>query len=87
MSSGTTAVVLNDFNEKGVIEIIFIDEILAKFLCCEGDSSSATSWFVQPHLASYIPFGVGYCFIQQQRQCEKPHQQDKAVSSHTFILY
>ena len=74
MSSGTTAVVLNDFNEKGVIEIIFIDEILAKFLCCEGDSSSATSWFVQPHLASYIPFGVGYCFIQQQRPCEKPHQ-------------
>ena len=55
MSSGTTAVVLNDFNEKGVIEIIFIDEILAKFLCCEGDSSSATSWFVQPLLASYIP--------------------------------
>jgi hypothetical protein len=35
MSSGTTAVVLNDFNEKGVIEIIFIDEILAKFLCTE----------------------------------------------------
>ena len=55
MSSGTTAVVLNDFNEKGVIEIIFIDEILAKFLCCEGDSSSATSWFVQPQLALYIP--------------------------------
>ena len=62
--SATTAVVRNDFNEKGVIEIIFIDEILAKFLCCEGDSSSATSWFVQPQLASYIPFGVGYCFIR-----------------------
>ena len=37
MSSGTTAVVLNDFNEKGVIEIIFISEILAKFLSREGN--------------------------------------------------
>jgi hypothetical protein len=41
--SATTAVVLNDFNEKGVIEIIFIDEILAKFLCCEDGSGSTTS--------------------------------------------
>ena len=31
-------------------------------------------WSVQPVVASYISFGVGYCFIQQQRQCEKPHQ-------------
>ena len=28
---------------QGVIEIIFIDEILAKFLCCEDGSSSITS--------------------------------------------
>ena len=59
MSSGTTAVVLNDFNEKGVIEIIFIDEILAKFLCCEGDSNGTTSWFVQSQLAPYISFWCG----------------------------
>ena len=31
------------FLVKGVIEIIFVDEILAKFLCCEDDSSSTTS--------------------------------------------
>ena len=35
--SATTAVVQNDFNEKGVIEIIFISEILAKFLSREGN--------------------------------------------------
>ena len=28
---------------KGVIEIIFIDEILAKFLCCEDGGNSITS--------------------------------------------
>ncbi|MDO5490148.1 MAG: hypothetical protein Q4F52_08575, partial [Bacteroidaceae bacterium] len=24
--------------------------------------------------SAYYQYGVGYCFIQQQRQCEKPHQ-------------
>jgi hypothetical protein len=43
-------------------------------------------WFVQPLLASYISFGVGYCFIQQQRQCEKPHQLDKVIGSHTLFF-
>ena len=43
-------------------------------------------WFVQPVVGLYISFGVGYCFIQQQGQCEKPHQLDKAVSSHTFFF-
>ena len=44
-------------------------------------------WSVQPVVASYISFGVGYCFIQQQRQCEKPHQLDKVISSHTLFFY
>ena len=43
-------------------------------------------WFVQPVVGSYISIGVGYCFIQQQGQCEKPHQLGKAVSSHTFFF-
>ena len=60
---------------KGVIEIIFIDEILAKFLYAVKMIAVAPHHrFVQPSLATYISFGVGYCFIQQQRQCEKPHQ-------------
>ena len=29
-------------------------------------------WFVQPLLASYITFGVGYCFIYSKgEQCEE----------------
>jgi len=43
-------------------------------------------WFVQPVVGSYISIGVGYCFIQQQGQCEKPHQLGKAISSHTFFF-
>ena len=63
------------FITKGVIEIIFIDEILAKFLYAVKMIAVAPHHrFVQPSLATYISFGVGYCFIQQQRQCEKPHQ-------------
>ena len=63
------------FKQKGVIDIIFIDEILAKFLCCEGDGSSTTSFDIYlPQQVWISSFGVGYCFIQQQRQCEKPHQ-------------
>lgn len=30
-------------------------------------------WFVQPSVASYISFGVGYCLYQRLRQCKKPH--------------
>jgi hypothetical protein len=39
-------------------------------------------------MAFCITFGVGYCFIQQQRQCEKPHQMDKAdiVPTPYFLL-
>lgn len=29
----------------------------------------------------------GLLLYPQQRQCEKPHQQDKAISSHTLFFY
>ncbi len=35
-------------------------------------------WFVQPDLAPYITFGVGYCFIPFQRQMRRPNLRDKA---------
>ena len=44
-------------------------------------------WFVQPLLALYITFGVGYCFIPCLRQCEKPTYRIKTISSHTLFFY
>ena len=42
-------------------------------------------WFVQPIVALYITFGVGYCFIHSKGNA-KTRVWDKAVSSHTFLF-
>ena len=42
-------------------------------------------WFVQPLVASYITFGVGYCFIHSKGNA-KTRVWDKAVSSHTLFF-
>jgi hypothetical protein len=42
-------------------------------------------WYVQPLLASYIFFGVGYCFIHAKAMREALLQ-DKAIRSHTFFI-
>ena len=61
---------------KGVIEIIFIDEILAKFLYAVKMIAVAPHHrFVQPILASYISFGVGcYCFIHAKAMREPENE-------------
>ena len=42
-------------------------------------------WFVQPSVALYITFGVGYCFIHAKAMREAILQ-DKAISSHTLFF-
>ena len=52
----------------------------------DDDSSSTTSWFVQPQLASYITFGVGYCFIRVKGNA-KARVWDKADIVPTPLFY
>lgn len=77
------------FDKKVLLKLSSLMKFSQNFLAVKMVAIASHLWFVQPVVGSYISIGVGYCFIQQQRQCEKPHQLDKAISSHTlfFIRY
>ena len=64
--------VRKDFIEKGVIEIIFRTQTSQLWNDTKMIAVAPHRWYVQPQLATYITFGVGYCFIYSKgEQCEE----------------
>ena len=74
------------FDKKVLLKSSSLMKFSQNFSAVKMVAIASHLWFVQPVVGSYISIGVGYCFIQQQGQCEKPHQLGKAVSSHTFFF-